>query len=722
MKANNFVKIVFLIFITILKIQAQLGYVTCNPPSFHSYNFSTNTFTSLANTPVSFGSGGNLVYDGTNVFAMAGAASGIGRTNFYKYTVATNTWTTMSPLPIAANTGASMLFIGGFLYAQVANSTNAFYKYDIPNNAWSGLASLPGNIDTGGDLDWDGGDYIYSTQGANGSNGFYRYSINGNSWTTLAPTTFGMRDGGSIKYHSSGYIYALRGGGSRIFARYDIASNTWSDAVVTDTPVDVNDGSALVLYNNKFYTPAGDGTTTFIVYDLSTNTWSTSAAPPPSPFPSAIGNGGHMVSNFEIVTPEICTNGIDDDGDGLVDCADPDCQNLNVLQNGQMDRALGVSNGSPAAPDGWLPGTGSPDVNNPSLNSPYGSGQYRVATWNAGYGNASNYCGLVTGFSVSIAGFGGNESISQTNINTIAGQTYDIHIRWANPGVPGSADPARLVLGFLGQGGAVYSSTQSSGATWYDETLTFTATTTASNATFYLSAESTVSLSYVEVDYIVIVPTGTYFSSSTPDVNYDCMVDCPAIVPEICTNGIDDDGDGLVDCADPDCTPCASLRGDCDGNGVVNSADLTAISTEIFDGDGNTVAAVAGGTYVGTCGCDANGNGTIDAGDLSCASFLISNPGVYPPCMVDPCYGCLIADAGVTITCTPPNYTIFCNPTGSGLAGKFYNITGDITASNVPFGSPQQVGTVQSINGSSVFFTIESTDGNCSIRVVVGND
>ena len=494
MKANNFVKIVFLIFITILKIQAQLGYVTCNPPSFHSYNFSTNTFTSLANTPVSFGSGGNLVYDGTNVFAMAGAASGIGRTNFYKYTVATNTWTTMSPLPIAANTGASMLFIGDFLYAQVANATNAFYKYDIPNNAWSGLASLPGNIDAGGDLDWDGGDYIYSTQGANGSNGFYRYSINGNSWTTLAPTTFGMRDGGSIKYHSSGYIYALRGGGSRIFARYDIASNTWSDAVVTDTPVDVNDGSALVLYNNKFYTPAGDGTTTFIVYDLSTNTWSTSAAPPPSPFPSAIGNGGHMVSNFEIVTPEICTNGIDDDGDGLVDCADPDC------------------------------------------------------------------------------------------------------------------------------------------------------------------------------------------------------------------------------------TPCASLRGDCDGNGVVNSADLTAISTEIFDGDGNNVANVAGGTYVGTCGCDANGNGTIDAGDLSCASFLISNPGVYPPCMVDPCYGCLIADAGVTITCTPPNYTIFCNPTGSGLAGKFYNITGDITASNVPFGSPQQVGTVQSINGSSVFFTIESTDGNCSIRVVVGND
>jgi len=190
---------------------------------------------------------------------------------------------------------------------------------------------------------------------------------------------------------------------------------------------------------------------------------------------------------------------------------------------------------------------------------------------------------------------------------------------------------------------------------------------------------------------------------------------------EICTNGIDDDGDGLVDCADPDCV-CNYARGDCNGDGVVNSNDLTAIATEVFDGDGNDVDNVAGGSFVGNCGCDANGDGTVDAGDVTCAGMLIANPGTIPACMVDPCYGCQIADAGVTLVCNPPNYTVFCNPTGALLTGKSYNITGDITAMNVPFGSSQQVGTVQSISGSSLFFTIESTDGQCKINVSVGND
>jgi hypothetical protein len=56
---------------------------------------------------------------------------------------------------------------------------------------------------------------------------------------------------------------------------------------------------------------------------------------------------------------------------------------------------------------------------------------------------------------------------------------------------------------------------------------------------------------------------------------------CPA---EICTNGIDDDGDGLVDCADPDCAGqdvCRSPlpREDCnnciddDGDGLVDAED-----------------------------------------------------------------------------------------------------------------------------------------------------
>ncbi|MCA9526625.1 MAG: hypothetical protein KC549_10060 [Myxococcales bacterium] len=38
-----------------------------------------------------------------------------------------------------------------------------------------------------------------------------------------------------------------------------------------------------------------------------------------------------------------------------------------------------------------------------------------------------------------------------------------------------------------------------------------------------------------------------------PDLSWDCLADCTYPRPEDCTNGEDDDRDGLVDCDDPDC-------------------------------------------------------------------------------------------------------------------------------------------------------------------------
>src|SRR5215470_4342327 len=49
-----------------------------------------------------------------------------------------------------------------------------------------------------------------------------------------------------------------------------------------------------------------------------------------------------LASGFTTVAQEICNNGIDDDGDGLVDLHDPDCQchfivTNNLLQNGSFE-------------------------------------------------------------------------------------------------------------------------------------------------------------------------------------------------------------------------------------------------------------------------------------------------------------------------------------------------------------------------------------------------
>jgi len=60
-------------------------------------------------------------------------------------------------------------------------------------------------------------------------------------------------------------------------------------------------------------------------------------------------------------------------------------------------------------------------------------------------------------------------------------------------------------------------------------------------------------------------------------------------------------------------------RGDCNSDGGVNAADVSALVLEIFDGDGDAAANAPQPTFLGhPVGCDANTDGVINAGDLSC--------------------------------------------------------------------------------------------------------
>ena len=64
--------------------------------------------------------------------------------------------------------------------------------------------------------------------------------------------------------------------------------------------------------------------------------------------------------------------------------------------------------------------------------------------------------------------------------------------------------------------------------------------------------------------------------------------------------------------------------GDCNGDGLVDAADLFACTLELFDGDGNAWTDVPGGTFAGLpVGCDANADTVVDAGDMTCKSRLI---------------------------------------------------------------------------------------------------
>jgi len=89
------------------------------------------------------------------------------------------------------------------------------------------------------------------------------------------------------------------------------------------------------------------------------------------------------------------------------------------------------------------------------------------------------------------------------------------------------------------------------------------------------------------------------------------------------SGGITDDAQVFVN-IQADHTP-----GDCNGDGFVRAADMTALGNELFDGDDNSKwYTAAGGSFTGSpYGCNANTNSSIDAGDFICiANFIFGRP------------------------------------------------------------------------------------------------
>lgn len=89
--------------------------------------------------------------------------------------------------------------------------------------------------------------------------------------------------------------------------------------------------------------------------------------------------------------------------------------------------------------------------------------------------------------------------------------------------------------------------------------------------------------------------------------------------PETCDDGNQLDGDGCS----ATCQVEAPIRGDANGDYAVTPADREFAVAEIFDGDGDTVGMVSGGTFPGSVGADANADGFITAADLVAISRLL---------------------------------------------------------------------------------------------------
>jgi len=68
----------------------------------------------------------------------------------------------------------------------------------------------------------------------------------------------------------------------------------------------------------------------------------------------------------------------------------------------------------------------------------------------------------------------------------------------------------------------------------------------------------------------------------------------------------------------------APQRGDCNGDGRIDAADLATLAAELHDGPIPEAATEApNGAVTASWGCDANGDGVIDTRDVSALSRLI---------------------------------------------------------------------------------------------------
>jgi len=105
------------------------------------------------------------------------------------------------------------------------------------------------------------------------------------------------------------------------------------------------------------------------------------------------------------------------------------------------------------------------------------------------------------------------------------------------------------------------------------------------------------------------------------------LLPCPACgnhvieAPETCDDGNTNDGDG---CSST-CQIEQSIPGDANGDSTVSADDLRAAIAEIFDGDGDGIAMVSGGSFPGSPGVDANGDSFVTAADITAIAKLLGH-------------------------------------------------------------------------------------------------
>ncbi|MEM7231042.1 MAG: hypothetical protein AAF517_02635 [Planctomycetota bacterium] len=125
-----------------------------------------------------------------------------------------------------------------------------------------------------------------------------------------------------------------------------------------------------------------------------------------------------------------------------------------------------------------------------------------------------------------------------------------------------------------------------------------------------------------------------------------CLGKCDEIRSEICGNGIDDNSNGLADCDDPACLRVCSeepfIRGDADGNGSINVSDAIVILRELFSGEPPRFNCLSAR--------DSNANGQIELTDGIRVLWFLFDP-LRPGAIRPPNEACGTVPPGSRASC-----------------------------------------------------------------------
>jgi hypothetical protein len=211
------------------------------------------------------------------------------------------------------------------------------------------------------------------------------------------------------------------------------------------------------------------------------------------------------LKNTAICQPEICTNLTDDDDDSLIDCNDPDCWKI-------INREFDEGN------TGW------------ELYNQNGAASTRTVD------NTSQLSGKnAMRINISTAtGTNWHIQFLQQNVLLETGKTYQVSFS--------ARSTANRTIGVFTDLGA------SPWTTYFSQNVNLT------------SAAQTFTFTYTQNATTSIGRLGFNLGQFNQTVWIDNVIFTEICqIPEICDNGIDDNGNGLADCSDPDCPCCNTL-------------------------------------------------------------------------------------------------------------------------------------------------------------------